>query len=136
LSRIDWLAGDFGEELSIVCGADLDSPAFLEAGVHCWIGGIANLLPAAHVAMLDPDLRPEVFAAIAPILGFIESGKYNAKIKAGMNSLGAQVGCGLVRQLSHLNPMSPEFKNSNPYSPALGNGRQDSHEPNRMSTAA
>ena len=92
LSRIDWLTGDFGQELSIVCGADLDSPAFLAAGVHCWIGGIANLLPAAHVAMLNPDLRPEVFAAIEPILGFIESGKYNAKIKAGMNSLGAQVG--------------------------------------------
>jgi dihydrodipicolinate synthase/N-acetylneuraminate lyase len=60
--------------------------------VKCWIGGIANLLPAAHVAMLDPTQRSEVFAAISPVLGFIESDNYNAKIKAGMNLLGAHVG--------------------------------------------
>jgi 4-hydroxy-tetrahydrodipicolinate synthase len=92
VSRIDWLASDFGDQLAIVCGADLDSPAFLDTGVNCWIGGIANLLPKAHVAMLDPSHRDEVFAAISPILGFIESGNYNAKIKAGMNALGAHVG--------------------------------------------
>ncbi len=92
LSRIDWLGAEFGDQLAIVCGADLDSPAFLDAGVKCWIGGIANLLPTAHVAMLDPSHRGEAFAAISPILKFIESGNYNAKIKAGMNSLGAHVG--------------------------------------------
>lgn len=92
LNRIQWLAADFGDQLAIVCGADLDSRVFFDAGVTCWIGGIANLLPAAHVAMLDPTQRDEVFAVIAPILGFIESGNYNAKIKAGMNSLGAHVG--------------------------------------------
>lgn len=92
LSRIEWLSSDFANNLAIVCGADLDSPAFFDVGVKCWIGGIANLLPAAHVAMLDAHQRTEVFAAISPILGFIESGNYNAKIKAGMNSLGARVG--------------------------------------------
>lgn len=92
LTRIEWLSSDFADNLSIVCGADLDAPVFLDAGVKCWIGGIANLLPAAHVAMLDTTQRSEVFAAIAPVLGFIESGNYNAKIKAGMNSLGAHVG--------------------------------------------
>jgi 4-hydroxy-tetrahydrodipicolinate synthase len=92
LTRIDWLNSDFADDLAIVCGADLDSPVFLDAGAKCWIGGIANLLPAAHVAMLDPLQRAEVFAAISPVLGFIESGNYNAKIKAGMNSLGANVG--------------------------------------------
>lgn len=92
LTRIEWLNSDFADSLAIVCGADLDSPAFFNAGVKCWIGGIANLLPAAHVAMLDPLQRAEVFAAISPVLGFIESGNYNAKIKAGMNALGAHVG--------------------------------------------
>jgi 4-hydroxy-tetrahydrodipicolinate synthase len=92
LTRIQWLNSDFKDKLAIVCGADLDSPVFLDAGVKCWIGGIANLLPAAHVAMLDPRQRAEVFAAISPVLGFIESGNYNAKIKAGMNALGAHVG--------------------------------------------
>ncbi len=92
LHRIDWLGADFGDQLAIVCGADLDSRVFFDAGVKCWIGGIANLLPAAHVAMLDASQRAEVFTAISPILGFLESGDYNAKIKAGMNSLGARVG--------------------------------------------
>ena len=92
LTRIEWLSSDFADNLAIVCGADLDSPVFLDAGVKCWIGGIANLLPAAHVAMLDTTQRSEVSAAIAPVLGFIESGNYNAKIKAGMNLLGAHVG--------------------------------------------
>ena len=92
LTRIAWLGEDFGDQLAIVCGADLDSPAFLDAGVNCWIGGMANLLPAAHVAMLDANQRGVVFAAISPILGFIESGDYNAKVKAGMNALGAHVG--------------------------------------------
>ena len=92
LNRIHWLTADFGEQLTIVCGADLDSPVFFDAGVKCWIGGIANLLPAAHVAMLDATQRVEVLSVIAPILSFIESGNYNAKIKAGMNSLGAHVG--------------------------------------------
>jgi len=91
-SRIQWLSRDFGDQLAIVCGADLDSPAFIDAGVTCWIGGIANLLPAAHVAMLDAGQREEVFNAISPVLGFIESGNYNAKIKAGMNAIGAHVG--------------------------------------------
>ena len=92
LTRISWLREDFGDQLEIVCGADLDSPTFLDAGVNCWIGGMANLLPAAHVAMLDATQRGAVFAAISPILGFIESGDYNAKVKAGMNALGAHVG--------------------------------------------
>ncbi len=92
LTRLTWLSSEFADNLAIVCGADLDSPVFLDSGVKCWIGGIANLLPAAHVAMLDTTQRSEVFAAISPILGFIESGHYNAKIKAGMNSLGAHVG--------------------------------------------
>lgn len=92
LTRLEWLSSNFADNLAIVCGADLDSPVFLDAGVKCWIGGIANLLPAAHVAMLDTTQRSQAFAAIAPVLGFIESGNYNAKIKAGMNSLGAHVG--------------------------------------------
>lgn len=92
LTRITWLGEDFSDQLAIVCGTDLGSPAFLDAGVTCWIGGMANLLPAAHVAMLDANQREMVFAAISPILRFIELGDYNAKVKAGMNVLGAHVG--------------------------------------------
>ena len=92
LSRIPWLQSEFGSELAIVCGADVDSLTFLDAGVTCWIGGIANLLPAAHVAMLDADKRATVYSEILPVLEFIESGDYNAKIKAGMGLRGLTVG--------------------------------------------
>ena len=76
----------------IICGADVDSISFLESGVNCWIGGIANLLPAAHVAMLDADKRSTVYSQILPTLRFIESGDYNAKVKAGMALRGLIVG--------------------------------------------
>ncbi len=92
LSRLEWLTNDFKDSLMIVCGADVASVAFLDAGVTCWIGGIANLLPAAHVAMLDPLQRQAVYSAILPTLEFIESGNYNAKIKAGMALRGLNVG--------------------------------------------
>jgi 4-hydroxy-tetrahydrodipicolinate synthase len=92
LSRIPWLQSEFGSELAIVCGADVDSLTFLDAGVTCWIGGIANLLPAAHVAMLDADKRATVYSEVLPVLEFIESGDYNAKIKAGMGLRGLSVG--------------------------------------------
>ncbi|MCF8530522.1 MAG: dihydrodipicolinate synthase family protein [Candidatus Nanopelagicales bacterium] len=92
LTRLPWLQQDFGADLTVVCGADLDSITFLDAGVDCWIGGIANLLPAAHVAMMDPAQRPGVYSAIRPVLEFIESGDYNAKIKAGMGLRGLPVG--------------------------------------------
>lgn len=92
LTRLPWLQQDFGADLTVVCGADVDSITFLDAGVGCWIGGIANLLPAAHVAMMDPAQRPGVYSAIRPVLEFIESGDYNAKIKAGMGLRGLSVG--------------------------------------------
>ena len=92
LTRLPWLQQDFGADLTVVCGADVDSITFLDAGVGCWIGGIANLLPAAHVAMMDPAQRPGVYSAIRPVLEFIESGDYNAKIKAGMGLRGLPVG--------------------------------------------
>ncbi len=92
LSRIGWLTADFGSAFAIICGADVDSITFLDRGVNCWIGGIANLLPAAHVAMLDADKRSTVYSQILPALRFIESGDYNAKVKAGMALRGLIVG--------------------------------------------
>ena len=92
LDRVDEISSRYGDSIDIVCGADAAAPVFFDAGVRCWIGGIANLLPTAHLAMLDPTTRSEAYAAIVPILEFIESGRYNAKIKAGMAMLGLDVG--------------------------------------------
>jgi 4-hydroxy-tetrahydrodipicolinate synthase len=92
LTRIPMLIERYAGTIDVVCGADADAPTFLDAGVRCWIGGIANLLPAAHVAMLDPAQRDDVHAAILPVLEFIESGRYISKIKAGMGMRGLTVG--------------------------------------------
>lgn len=92
LDRIPVFTERYAGRLEIVCGADADAPAFLQAGSRSWIGGIANLLPAAHVAMLDPKLRTQVHAAITPVLRFIEAGRYITTIKAGMALRGLDVG--------------------------------------------
>ena len=92
LERIPVLLERYADSIDVVCGADAAAPTFLDAGVRCWIGGIANLLPAAHVAMLDPDNRAAVHAAVLPVLEFIESGRYISKVKAGMAMRGLAVG--------------------------------------------
>ena len=92
LDRVPMLIDRYAGAIEVVCGADADAPTFFDAGVRCWIGGIANLLPAAHVAMLDPAQRAAVHAAILPVLKYIESGRYISKVKAGMGMRGLTVG--------------------------------------------
>lgn len=92
LDRVPLLMQRYTGAVDVVCGADAAAPTFLDAGVRCWIGGIANVLPAAHVAMLDPAQRTEVHTAILPVLDLIESGRYISKIKAGMALRGLEVG--------------------------------------------
>ena len=92
LDRLPVLLERYAGSIDVVCGADDAAPVFLDAGVRCWIGGIANLLPRAHVAMLDPGQRNAVHGAITSVLSFIESGRYIAKIKAGMGMRGLAVG--------------------------------------------
>lgn len=92
LGRIKVIAERFGRQLPVICGADAESPRFLDSGVTCWIGGIANLIPAAHVAMMDPILRPEVHKAVLPLLRYIEQGRYISKVKSGMGLRGLPQG--------------------------------------------
>lgn len=92
LERIAVLIERYAGSLDVVCGADAAAPVFFDAGVQCWIGGIANLLPNAHVAMLQTDQRSEVHQAIIAILEYIEAGNYIAKVKAAMSMRGLDVG--------------------------------------------
>lgn len=92
LERIAPLLQRYAGAIDVVCGADAAAPVFFDAGVRCWIGGVANLLPASHVAMLDPQQRTQVHAAIVAILEFIEAGDYIAKVKAGMLLRGLDAG--------------------------------------------
>lgn len=92
LARISQVGARYGSDLPIICGADAAAPVFLDAGVQCWIGGIANLLPAAHVAMMDAAQRTQVHQAILPLLEYIEQGRYIPKVKAAMQLRGLSVG--------------------------------------------
>jgi 4-hydroxy-tetrahydrodipicolinate synthase len=92
LERIGLLLERYAGAMDVICGADAAAPVFFDAGVRCWIGGVANALPRAHVAMLDPEQRAVVHAAVVPLLEFIEEGDYIAKIKAVMGMRGLAVG--------------------------------------------
>lgn len=87
LTRINMLKKYEGQ-IDIVCGADVDSVAFLNAGASSWIAGAANALPKAHLGILNPATRNEAYAAIQPLLENVESGQYIAKTKAIMSILG------------------------------------------------
>jgi len=92
LTRPGEITRRYAGAIDVVCGADAAIVEFLDAGTRCWIGGIANLLPVAHVAILDPSSRTDAYNAIAQVLTFIEAGQYNAKVKAGMALRGLDVG--------------------------------------------
>ena len=89
-TRIAMIQEHYGDSLPVICGADADVPLFLEHGVTCWIGGIANLLPHAHVAIMNGDT--DAYTAVQPVLSLIESGHYIAHIKAGMAFRNCAVG--------------------------------------------
>jgi 4-hydroxy-tetrahydrodipicolinate synthase len=88
LTRIPMLQNNFAGRIDPVCGADVDSVIFMEAGVKSWIAGIANALPKAHLGIMNPQTRSEAHSAIKPLFEYIESGQYINKTKALMGILG------------------------------------------------
>ncbi len=88
LTRIPMLQNNFAGRIDPVCGADVDSVVFMEAGVKSWIAGIANALPKAHLGIMNPQTRSEAHSAIKPLFEYIESGQYINKTKALMGILG------------------------------------------------
>lgn len=95
LDRIERFIARYGDKLQLVCGADADSAPFLtRAGSHSksWIGGMGNILPKAHLGILNPTTRDAAFAAVHPILAYVEEGRYIAKVKAAVAILGVDQG--------------------------------------------
>ncbi len=88
LSRIPMIQQNFAGRIDPVCGADVDSIVFMDAGVKSWIAGIANALPKAHLGIMDPQTRTIAHTAIKPLFEYIESGQYINKTKALMGILG------------------------------------------------
>ena len=95
LDRIERFVARYGDKLQLVCGSDADSAPFLtRAGKHSnsWIGGMGNILPKAHLGILDPATRDAAYAAVLPILSYVEEGRYIAKVKAAVKLLGVDHG--------------------------------------------
>ena len=98
LTRIDMLCTRFGGQLALISGSDTLAMHYFAAGARCWIAGFANVLPAEHVAMCAAAANGDLAAGwaiqqqLAPILANVESGCYNAKVKAGLQLRGIDVG--------------------------------------------
>lgn len=98
LSRVLQLLRRHGESLTVICGADDQAADHLFWGVRSWLAGTANVLPAEHVAVVDAANRGDIaqararFAEILPWIQWMESGSYNAKVKAGLCRRGIDVG--------------------------------------------
>jgi len=84
--------------IEVMCGSDDQAYDYFAWGVRSWLAGTANVLPRQHVefteSMLagDHELGRRQFAALLPWLHNMESGCYNAKVKAGLKHLGVDVG--------------------------------------------
>jgi len=97
LDRLPMLAA-YAAELAVVSGSDTLAMHYFAAGAVSWIAGFGNVLPAEHVTMLESALAGDLAAGwavqeqLGPILTNVESGRYNAKVKAGLQVRGLAVG--------------------------------------------
>jgi len=97
LDRLPMLAAYVGE-LAVVSGSDTLAMHYFAAGAVSWIAGFGNVLPAEHVAILESAVAGDLAAGwaeqerLGPILTNVESGRYNAKVKAGLQLRGIAVG--------------------------------------------
>ncbi len=101
-SRFLALKKRYEGRITVICGSDDQALDYMMWGVRSWLAGTANVLPAEHVGVTTSMLRGDVdgakkrFSAILEFIQHVESGQYNAKVKAGLNHLG--VSTGIVRR--------------------------------------
>ncbi|HEX6888033.1 MAG TPA: aldehyde dehydrogenase family protein [Candidatus Nanopelagicales bacterium] len=76
LTRVGRLRRRYGDALPIVCGSDTLAMRYFEKGVDSWIAGVANALPAEHVALLEAalaDRTDEAWALQKRLLPMVRS---------------------------------------------------------------
>jgi len=100
VTRISELIKRLGDRIGVFCGADLVPVEAFTLGAIGWVGGIANVLPKAHVKLYDlavvqgdiPAAR-DFFYEVYYALQLIEQcGKYTQFVKAGCEIMGHPVG--------------------------------------------
>lgn len=97
----------YAGRIEVMCGTDDQAFDYMMwGGVRSWLAGPANVLPVEHVHFVETMLRGDhelgraMYSALLPFIQQLETGNYNAKVKAGMIHLG--VPAGTVRR-----PMTP-----------------------------
>jgi gamma-glutamyl-gamma-aminobutyraldehyde dehydrogenase len=98
LTRVGRLRRRYGDALPIVCGSDTLAMRYFEKGVDSWIAGIANALPAEHVALLRAALAGDTAQAWAwqkqlmPMARTCERVHYTPKVRHALALRGIPVG--------------------------------------------
>ena len=100
VTRISELIQRFSGRIGVFCGCDTISLESFVLGALGWVGGIANVLPRAHVQLYDlASVQGDIPAArkfyyeIMSALQLIEGGgQYTQYVKAGCEIMGNPVG--------------------------------------------
>ena len=100
MSRITELLRRGGDRLGVFCGCDTIALESLFMGAVGWVGGVANVLPKAHVDLYetaavrpDYDCARRLFSTMLPALELFEGGgKYTQFVKAACGLVGQNVG--------------------------------------------
>jgi gamma-glutamyl-gamma-aminobutyraldehyde dehydrogenase len=98
LTRVGRLRRRYGDALPIVCGSDTLAMRYFEKGVDSWIAGIANALPAEHVALLEAALAGDSQQAwsrqkqLMPLARSCERVHYTPKVRHALALRGVAVG--------------------------------------------
>jgi 4-hydroxy-tetrahydrodipicolinate synthase len=101
-SRFLALNNRYAGRIQVMCGSDDQAFDYMAWGVNSWLSGPANVLPCQCVVFTetmnrgDFALGRQQFAALWPFMNYLESGQFNAKVKAGMSHLG--IAAGTVRR--------------------------------------
>jgi 4-hydroxy-tetrahydrodipicolinate synthase len=111
MPRITELLRRCGDRLGIFCGCDTISLPSLMVGAIGWVGGVVNVLPAAHAKLYelaavtqDYAAARKLFFAMLPTLELMEGGgKYTQWVKAACGLMGHD--CGAPRR-----PLCPATK--------------------------
>jgi 4-hydroxy-tetrahydrodipicolinate synthase len=100
MPRITELIRRCGERLGVFCGCDTLALESLVVGAIGWVGGVVNVLPAAHVRLYVTAVERSDYAAardrfydMLPLMELMEGGgKYTQFVKAACMLMGHDVG--------------------------------------------
>lgn len=100
MPRMTELIRRCGERLGVFCGCDTLAFESFVVGAIGWVGGVVNVLPAAHVQLYNTAVEQrdypaarECFYSMLPLLELMEGGgKYTQFVKSACRLMGHDVG--------------------------------------------